>query len=63
MNFKTTRKTVTSLMSEALMVPLVSIIKLYWVCILFIVMNIPGIYLKKGKKGGAAPSSIPAIQF
>jgi len=38
-------------MSQALVVPLVLIIKLYWICILFIFINIPGIYF--WKKGSA----------
>lgn len=40
MYFKGTHKTTTSPVSEALIVPLIIIIKMYLVCILFIFINI-----------------------
>lgn len=41
---------------------LVLIIKLSWICILFIFINIPGIYLGK-KKGCAETKSITPLLF
>lgn len=64
MYFKATHKTITSSVSEALMVPLVIIIKLYWICILLIFMDILGIdFWKQTNKGGNKTKSIIPIQF
>lgn len=66
MYLKSTHKTITSLVSEALITPLVIKIEMHWVCVLFIFIIIFGTDLwkkKKKEKKCTKRKSIIAIQF